>query len=151
MFSNQYTGVSNNRMYIVIPIFLERVCLIALSLFFFVGVSNGSEEQPRNQQYNQEVDQRECGRTPQVELPYCHGCERLAQKGCRAPRATSCENKGLDIDHEAVHKPQKHSNDQYALKTRQLDVAEYCPLRSTVDFSCLIKGLGNGAQAGIAE
>ncbi|MNZ84933.1 hypothetical protein D3C78_1037060 [compost metagenome] len=114
-------------------------------------MGHGCVEQPRHQQDDQEVHQRERRRRAQVELPYRHLGQGLAEEGGGVARPTARQYKGLGIDHEAVHKAQHHRDQKYVLHLRQLDVAEHRPGRRAIDARSLVVGIRDRSEPRVTQ
>ena len=67
------------------------------------------------------------------------------------PGPAAGQHERLGVDHEAVHEAQQHGDQQHAAQLGQLDVAEHRPGAGAVDARRLVVGVGDGAQAGVAE
>ncbi|EGE59206.1 hypothetical protein RHECNPAF_2330015 [Rhizobium etli CNPAF512] len=130
---------------------LAVVSLEALISILRVVACHDGVEHPRKQQDDEEIDQRHGSGRTEVKLSE-RGFDQIdRQESGRVARTAAGNDKRLGIDHETIHETQQHGDQKNALHLWQLDIAEYGPTRRTVDLGCLIEGIWNGNEAGIAE
>src|SRR3546814_9996379 len=83
------------------------------------------------QQDDQEINQRECGGRPKVELPHRLLCQVLAKKGCGIARPAARQHKGFGVDHEAIHETRSEEHTSELQSLMRISYAVFCLKKKT--------------------